>query len=141
MAAAIQTRGADAFSYAVRGKAPDTTAKVASTRTVSSCITVSRGNSSSATTLGRLVRFKDANRHFSFSFMENASSRFALGAAAGAIQRFGRAVNLGVAFAAVQTLTSGIYITANGAVFHADRVRENRDVNRFEATSDGTVRL
>jgi L-asparaginase len=40
-----------------------------------------------------------------------------------------------MAFAAAQTLAPGVYITANGAVFRADRVRKNREANRFEAIS------
>jgi L-asparaginase len=41
--------------------------------------------------------------------------------------------NLGMAIAAVQTMMPGIYITANGQVFAADKVRKNRELNRFEA--------
>jgi len=41
--------------------------------------------------------------------------------------------NLGMAMAAVQTLPPGIYVVANGTVFPADRVRKNRELNRFEA--------
>jgi L-asparaginase len=41
--------------------------------------------------------------------------------------------NLGMAMAAVQTLQSGVYVVANGRVFAADRVRKNRELNRFEA--------
>jgi L-asparaginase len=40
--------------------------------------------------------------------------------------------NLGMAIAAVQTLAPGIYIAANGRVFAADKVRKNRELNRFE---------
>ncbi len=46
------------------------------------------------------------------------------------------AFNLGMAVAAVQTLACGVYITANGGVFAADRVRKNRDLNRFETLID-----
>jgi L-asparaginase len=41
--------------------------------------------------------------------------------------------NLGMAIAAVQTLPPGVYVVANGTVFPADRVRKNRELNRFEA--------
>ena len=41
--------------------------------------------------------------------------------------------NLGMAFAAVQSLADGVYIVANGQVFHPDRVRKNLTLNRFEA--------
>ena len=40
--------------------------------------------------------------------------------------------NLGMAIAAVQTLGPGVYIVANGLVFAADRVRKNRELDRFE---------
>jgi L-asparaginase len=40
--------------------------------------------------------------------------------------------NLGMAVAAVQTLGPGVYIVANGLVFAADRVRKNRELDRFE---------
>lgn len=40
--------------------------------------------------------------------------------------------NIGFAFAAVQTLPQGVYITMNGRVFHPDRVRKNRSRNQFE---------
>lgn len=41
--------------------------------------------------------------------------------------------NLGMAFAAVQSLPAGVYIVANGQVFHPERVRKNLELNRFEA--------
>jgi L-asparaginase len=44
--------------------------------------------------------------------------------------------NLGMAVAAVQTLPPGVYIVANGRIFAADRVRKNRELNRFEAPDD-----
>jgi L-asparaginase len=44
--------------------------------------------------------------------------------------------NLGMAVAAVQTLAPGVYITANGRIFSADRVRKNRELNRFEVPED-----
>lgn len=40
--------------------------------------------------------------------------------------------NIGFAFAAVQTLPTGVYIAMNGQVFPYDRVRKNREANRFE---------
>jgi L-asparaginase len=42
--------------------------------------------------------------------------------------------NLGMAMAAVQTLTPGVYLVANGTVFNADRVRKNTALNQFEST-------
>lgn len=42
--------------------------------------------------------------------------------------------NLGMAVAAVQTLVPGVYIVANGQIFNPQRVRKNREMNRFEAT-------
>ena len=41
--------------------------------------------------------------------------------------------NVGMAFAAVQTLDSGIYIVMNGQVFEASKVRKDRERNRFVA--------
>ena len=49
--------------------------------------------------------------------------------------------NLGMAMAAVQTLASGVYIVANGLVFAADRVRKNRELDRFEAIDIPTKSL
>ena len=43
------------------------------------------------------------------------------------------AFNLGLAFGAVQLCPPGVYVVANGAVFPADRVRKNLELNRFEA--------
>jgi len=43
--------------------------------------------------------------------------------------------NIGFALAAVQLMPPGAYIAMNGRVFSADRVRKNREVNRFEAIS------
>ena len=40
--------------------------------------------------------------------------------------------NVASAFAAVQCLPEGTYIAMNGRVFRPDRVRKNRDANRFE---------
>jgi len=42
------------------------------------------------------------------------------------------AFNLGLAFAAVQLCSAGVYVVANGTVFPADRVRKNREMNCFE---------
>lgn len=39
--------------------------------------------------------------------------------------------NLGMAFAAVQTLPAGVYITMNGRVFRGDEVRKDRKQSRF----------
>jgi len=39
--------------------------------------------------------------------------------------------NVGMAFAAVQTLPAGVYIVMNGQVFSAGRVRKDRAQNRF----------
>jgi L-asparaginase len=41
--------------------------------------------------------------------------------------------NVGMAVAAVQTVAPGVYIAMSGQIFPADRVRKNRDENRFEA--------
>lgn len=43
------------------------------------------------------------------------------------------AVNLGLAFGAVQLCSAGVYVVANGQVFPADKVRKNLELNRFEA--------
>jgi len=40
--------------------------------------------------------------------------------------------NIGFAMGALQYLPSGVYIAMNGQVFNADRVRKNREMNRFE---------
>ena len=42
------------------------------------------------------------------------------------------AFNLGLAFGAVQLCSAGVYVVANGAVFPADKVRKNLELNRFE---------
>ncbi len=41
--------------------------------------------------------------------------------------------NIGFALAAAQLLSPGVYIAMNGRVFPYDRVRKNREENRFEA--------
>ena len=43
--------------------------------------------------------------------------------------------NLGMAIAAAQSLEPGVYITMNGRVFEADKVRKNPDKNEFEVLS------
>ncbi|MEP7311299.1 MAG: asparaginase domain-containing protein [Pseudomonadota bacterium] len=43
------------------------------------------------------------------------------------------AFNLGMAMAAVQTLPAGVYLAANGRIFHAGRVRKDAEGNRFVA--------
>ena len=43
--------------------------------------------------------------------------------------------NVGMAFAAVQTLGAGVYIVMNGQVFDASQVRKDRDNNRFVPVS------
>lgn len=40
--------------------------------------------------------------------------------------------NIGMAVAAAQTATPGVYIAMSGQVFHAGEVRKNRAENRFE---------
>ena len=42
------------------------------------------------------------------------------------------AFNLGLAFGAVQLCSAGVYVVANGAVYPADKVRKNLELNRFE---------
>ena len=41
--------------------------------------------------------------------------------------------NIGCALGAVQSLPPGVYIAMNGKVFAADKVRKNRQENRFES--------
>jgi L-asparaginase len=41
--------------------------------------------------------------------------------------------NFGTAFAAVQMLPPGVFITMNGRIFTWDHVRKNREVGQFEA--------
>lgn len=40
--------------------------------------------------------------------------------------------NIGCAVSAVQFLPAGVYIVMNGQIFEADKVRKNREKNRFE---------
>lgn len=42
------------------------------------------------------------------------------------------AFNVGCAITAVQTLSPGVYIVINGCIFDPEKVRKNRDQNRFE---------
>jgi L-asparaginase len=42
--------------------------------------------------------------------------------------------NIGCAVGAVQSLPPGVYISMNGVVFEAGKVRKNRAAGRFEAT-------
>ena len=42
--------------------------------------------------------------------------------------------NIGLAIGAVQLHSPGVYITMNGCVFDAAKVRKNRAENRFEPT-------
>jgi L-asparaginase len=44
--------------------------------------------------------------------------------------------NLGMAFAAVQTLPAGVYITMNGRVIRGDEVRKDRTQSRFVPNSE-----
>jgi len=44
------------------------------------------------------------------------------------------AFNVGMAFAAVQTLPPGVYIAMNGQVFDGAKVRKDSAANRFVAT-------
>lgn len=41
--------------------------------------------------------------------------------------------NIGCAVGAIQALPDGVYIAMNGRVWNPQRVRKNRDANRFEA--------
>ena len=40
--------------------------------------------------------------------------------------------NIGCAVAAAQTLEPGVYIAMNGRIWNPEKVRKNRDANRFE---------
>ncbi len=46
------------------------------------------------------------------------------------------AFNIGMAFAAAQTLPAGVYVVMNGRVFRGDEVRKDRDQRRFVSTKD-----
>jgi L-asparaginase len=43
--------------------------------------------------------------------------------------------NLGMAFAAVQTLPAGVYVAMSGQVFRGDEVRKDRQHSRFVSTA------
>ena len=49
------------------------------------------------------------------------------------------ALNLGVALAALERCTPGVYIAMSGQIFDPDRCRKNHDTDRFECTSDGKM--
>lgn len=40
--------------------------------------------------------------------------------------------NIGLAVGAVQCMSAGVYVAMNGRIFDIDKVRKNRDANRFE---------
>lgn len=44
--------------------------------------------------------------------------------------------NLGMAFAAVQTLPPGVYVAMSGQVFRGDEVRKDREHSRFVSTAE-----
>ena len=44
--------------------------------------------------------------------------------------------NIGMAFAAVQSLPSGVYVAMNGRVFRGDEVKKDREQRRFVATNE-----
>jgi L-asparaginase len=44
--------------------------------------------------------------------------------------------NIGMAFAAAQTLPAGVYIAMNGRVFRGDEVKKDRDQRRFVAKNE-----
>lgn len=44
--------------------------------------------------------------------------------------------NIGMAFAAAQTLPAGVYVAMNGRVFRGDEVKKDREQRRFVATAD-----
>jgi L-asparaginase len=44
--------------------------------------------------------------------------------------------NLGMAFAAVQTLPAGVYVAMSGQVFRGDEVRKDREHARFVSTAE-----
>jgi len=45
------------------------------------------------------------------------------------------AFNLGLAYAAAQLCSAGVYVVANGTVFPGAEVRKNLELNRFERTT------
>ena len=44
--------------------------------------------------------------------------------------------NVGCAITAVQSLSPGVYIVMNGCIFNPEKVRKNRELNRFETMND-----
>lgn len=46
------------------------------------------------------------------------------------------AFNIGMAFAAAQTMPPGVYVVMNGRVFRGDEVRKDREQRRFVSTRD-----
>jgi L-asparaginase len=44
--------------------------------------------------------------------------------------------NIGMAFAAVQTLPPGVYVAMNGRVFRGDEVKKDREQRKFVATNE-----
>jgi L-asparaginase len=44
--------------------------------------------------------------------------------------------NIGMAFAAVQTLSPGVYVAMNGRVFRGDEVKKDREQRRFVAKNE-----
>jgi len=44
--------------------------------------------------------------------------------------------NIGMAFAAVQSLPAGAYVVMNGRVFRGDEVKKDREQRRFVATKE-----
>jgi L-asparaginase len=46
------------------------------------------------------------------------------------------AFNIGMAFAAAQTLPAGVYVVMNGRVFRGDEVKKDREQRRFVSTRD-----
>lgn len=44
--------------------------------------------------------------------------------------------NIGMAFAAAQTLPAGVYVAMNGRVFRGDEVKKDREQRRFVAIAD-----
>ncbi len=46
------------------------------------------------------------------------------------------AFNVGCAITAVQSLSPGVYIAMNGCVFDPEKVRKNRELNRFEVIKE-----
>jgi L-asparaginase len=47
--------------------------------------------------------------------------------------------NIGMAFAAAQTLPPGVYVAMNGRVFRGDEVKKDRDQRRFVAKNESSM--